>query len=65
MILASVRARCKLTYPMGHRQFAEGPNPKTKARIWAGIGVLEQVLRFLACKDVEIELDFQSYTPRH
>ena len=41
MILASVRARYKLTYPTGHRQFAPGPNPTAKARIWAEIGVLQ------------------------
>ena len=41
MILASVRARCKLTYPTGHRQFTTGLNPTAKARIWAEIGVLQ------------------------
>ncbi len=37
MILAQGYARRKLIYPIGHRQFATGPNPKAKARIWAEI----------------------------
>jgi len=35
MILASARARRKLTYPTGHRQLAAGPSSMAKARILA------------------------------
>jgi hypothetical protein len=44
MILAPARARRKLAYPTGHRQFAPGPGVAAKGRIWAGIGVLQLAL---------------------
>jgi len=39
--LAPARARRKLAYPTGHRQFAPGPGVAAKGRIWAEIGVLQ------------------------
>lgn len=30
-----------MTYPIGHRHFAENPNPAKEARIWTRIGVLQ------------------------
>jgi hypothetical protein len=42
--LAPARARRKLAYPTGHRQFAPGPGVAAKGRIWAEIGVLQLAL---------------------